>query len=228
MVFHSILHHHEENVGTLSDFLCEISHTANRLRLTGPREREALRQASLESSQGPWTAHISIIRPTRPPMRAKASAITASRPLRYWRFSSLVNLVGLVGVHRHVMQALRNLRLDIVIITVCSPTRKRRTKTSALSFMAVSIMCFLRPYSVLMEHRDEPPVCWSAVVSSASQNRLARLGMVAPSLGTSTVPGLLFSPSVQPSAPNPGRHLVNAPGLSLARRLLQLHPARQS
>jgi len=29
-----------------------------------------------------------------------------------------------------------------------------------------------------MEHRDEPPVCWSAVVSSASQNRLARLGMV--------------------------------------------------
>ena len=45
-VFHSILHHHEENVGTLSDFLCEISHTANRLRLTGPREREALRQAS--------------------------------------------------------------------------------------------------------------------------------------------------------------------------------------
>ena len=77
-------------------------------------------------------------------------------------------------------QALRNLRLDIVIITVCSPTRKRRTKTSALSFMAVSIMCFLRPYSVLMEHRDEPPVCWSAVVSSASQNRLARLGMVAP------------------------------------------------
>jgi len=58
-------------------------------------------------------------------------------------------------------QALRNLRLDIVIITVCSPTRKRRTKTSALSFMAVSIMCFLRPYSVLMEHRDEPPVCWS-------------------------------------------------------------------
>jgi len=70
-------------------------------------------------------------------------------------------------------QALRNLRLDIVIITVCSPTRKRRTKTSALSFMAVSIMCFLRPYSVLMEHRDEPPVCWSAVVSSASQNRLA-------------------------------------------------------
>ena len=149
-------------------------------------------------------------------MRAKASAITASRPLRYWRFSSLVNLVGLVGVHRHVMQALRNLRLDIVIITVCSPTRKRRTKTSALSFMAVSIMCFLRPYSVLMEHRDEPPVCWSAVVSSASQNRLARLGMVAPSLGTSTVPGLLFSPSVQPSAPSPGRHLVNAPGLSLA------------
>ena len=65
-------------------------------------------------------------------------------------------------------------------------------------------------------------------VHSASQNRLARLGMVAPSLGTSTVPGLLFSPSVQPSAPSPGRHLVNAPGLSLARRLLQLHPARQS
>ena len=46
VVGHSILHHHEENVGTLSDFLCEISHTANRLRLTGPREREALRQAS--------------------------------------------------------------------------------------------------------------------------------------------------------------------------------------
>src|SRR6187200_313067 len=72
-------------------------------------------------------------------MRAKASAITASRPLRYWRFSSLVSLVGLVGIHRHVVQALRNLCLDIVIITVCSPTRKRRTKTAALSFMAVSI-----------------------------------------------------------------------------------------
>jgi len=42
----------------------------------------------------------------------------------------LVNLVGLVGVHRHVMQALRNLRLDIVIMTVCSPTRKRRTKAA--------------------------------------------------------------------------------------------------
>jgi NAD(P)-dependent dehydrogenase (short-subunit alcohol dehydrogenase family) len=44
--------------------------------------------------------------------------------------------VGLVGVHRHVMQALRNSRLDMVIITVCSPTRKRRTKAAALSFMA--------------------------------------------------------------------------------------------
>jgi hypothetical protein len=54
-----------------------------------------------------------------------------------------VSLVGLVGVHRHVMQALRNLRLDIVIITVCSPTRKRRTKTAALSFMAVSIKVFI-------------------------------------------------------------------------------------
>jgi hypothetical protein len=31
VVFHVILHHHEENVGALSDFLCAISHTANRL-----------------------------------------------------------------------------------------------------------------------------------------------------------------------------------------------------
>jgi hypothetical protein len=151
-------------------------------------------------------------------MRAKASAITASRPLRYWRFSSLVNLVGLVGVHRHVMQALRNLRLDIVIITVCSPTRKRRTKTSALSFMAVSIMCFLRPYSVLMEHRDEPPVCWSGQ-SCPAPLRTGWLGSAwsPPSLGTSTVPG---------------RHLFFGPTLNLGlkqnrarRRLLQKLPS---
>src|SRR4026208_1567630 len=112
--------------------------------------------------------------------------MTASRLLRYWRFSSLVNLVGLVGVHRHVMQALRNLRLDIVIITVCSPTRKRRTKTAVLSFMAVSIMWFLRPYSVLRRLGNGKTslllLPWP-VVSSASQKRLAMLGMVAPSLG---------------------------------------------
>jgi hypothetical protein len=29
LVGHCILHHHEENVGALSDFLCGISHTAN-------------------------------------------------------------------------------------------------------------------------------------------------------------------------------------------------------
>ena len=48
----------------------------------------------------------------------------ASRPLRYWRFCSLVSLVGLVGVHWHVIEALRKLRLDMVIITVCSSTLK--------------------------------------------------------------------------------------------------------
>jgi hypothetical protein len=38
VVGHCILHHHEENVGTLPDFLCGISHTANRLS-TGHRRQ---------------------------------------------------------------------------------------------------------------------------------------------------------------------------------------------
>jgi hypothetical protein len=34
-VLHNILHHHEENVGALSDFLCGISHITNRVRRNG-------------------------------------------------------------------------------------------------------------------------------------------------------------------------------------------------
>ena len=39
VVGHSILHHHEENVGELSDFLCGISHT---IKLTVPRQGHRL------------------------------------------------------------------------------------------------------------------------------------------------------------------------------------------
>jgi hypothetical protein len=100
------------------------------------------RKARMSSTHSRFTylpVYISIMRPTRPPMKVKASATTAARSLRYWRCSSFVSLVGLVGIHWHVMRLPRKRRLASVIVTVCSPTRKLRTKTAVLSFMAVSI-----------------------------------------------------------------------------------------
>jgi hypothetical protein len=48
------------------------------------------------------------------------------------------------GDHRHVMRPARKRRLVSVMVTVCFPTGKVRTKMAVLSFMEVTIRVYPR------------------------------------------------------------------------------------